>query len=820
MKKLLIVDFDKPALKIFSDTFHSSADNFEIYSTDDGIEISNILTKHEIDLLIIDLEDFSDSDFEFLDSIILNHPEIPISLIVSFETPEIENKIKSYDSIEYFKKPIEIKSFSKKILEKFDTSVGGQLQGISLASFLQMVDIEKTTCTLKISTTNNEGYLYLLKGDLISAETKKNKNIKAAYEIISWDNTIIEMENICNKDEKEIDKPLINILTDGLKIKDKIIAKKKERRNKEKIKKKVNTRLKDQKKLKSGIEEKAPVKKKPPVPEKQEEPEPVATITPLKKSKKLITPVGKTLSKESTTTPKKTGKKNKRLFIVIASAASIFILILVVIWIKIINPKVAENKYQDVLSEVIKLPVFEEKINILQNYINTNENSHSINKANYEIEKYRKLIINREFQSTITKVKAFPIDNNFEKNALDAYSEFLQKYPENPKTEVIKEKISGIQSVIDDNDYEKLKNVADLDIEEKVIAYKQYLVKHPEGNHSDSVSKSLSDFEVEYYNDLMDQVTICEKEKKWEKCIAECKKFVSLYSTGERSEKAQLILSEMVGGKELIALTSKAEEDKNDYGKSKAIYLDYLKKHPDTIIKDSIEKKIAAIQKKINQKKEWEKTKTFCKNKQNDIFERVNILEKYLAENDSVEYSSSGKKILKQLYREKNIEVKRIRKENEIQRREKIRLAKIQKEKDRLSDKTMSISAVLKKNGRFKVRNNGTVIDTKTGLTWCVLDSQISLKKCVNYKEANNYVKNLRTGGFKDWRLPSSNELLAIYKNKPFYPAAGAKWYWTSEVFSAAWDKKVNVITSKNESVMKKMQVDISKCGAVHAVRQ
>ena len=109
---------------------------------------------------------------------------------------------------------------------KFDTSVGGQLQGISLASFLQMVDIEKTTCTLKISTTNNEGYLYLLKGDLISAETKKNKNIKAAYEIISWDNTIIEMENICNKDEKEIDKPLINILTDGLKIKDKIIFKK------------------------------------------------------------------------------------------------------------------------------------------------------------------------------------------------------------------------------------------------------------------------------------------------------------------------------------------------------------------------------------------------------------------------------------------------------------------------------------------------------------------------------------------------------------------------------------------------------------------
>ena len=63
----------------------------------------------------------------------------------------------------------------------------------------------------------------------------------------------------------------------------------------------------------------------------------------------------------------------------------------------------AENKYQDVLSEVIKRPVFEEKINILQNFINANANSPSINKAKYEIEKYQKLIINREFQSTITK---------------------------------------------------------------------------------------------------------------------------------------------------------------------------------------------------------------------------------------------------------------------------------------------------------------------------------------------------------------------------------------------------------------------------------
>jgi len=101
-----------------------------------------------------------------------------------------------------------------------DAGVGGQLQGISLDSFLQMVQMEKTTCTLKVVSGKREGLLYILKGDLIAAETQDLQNMDAACDIISWDDTVIEIDNSCAKTENEINQPLMHVLMEGLKLKD------------------------------------------------------------------------------------------------------------------------------------------------------------------------------------------------------------------------------------------------------------------------------------------------------------------------------------------------------------------------------------------------------------------------------------------------------------------------------------------------------------------------------------------------------------------------------------------------------------------------
>jgi hypothetical protein len=52
--------------------------------------------------------------------------------------------------------------------------------------------------------------------------------------------------------------------------------------------------------------------------------------------------------------------------------------------------------------------------------------------------------------------------------------------------------------------------------------------------------------------------------------------------------------------------------------------------------------------------------------------------------------------------------------------------------------------------------------DSATGLTWAVKDNGSS----VSPNQASDYCKNLRSGGFSDWRMPTIDELEAIYDSK------------------------------------------------------
>lgn len=99
--------------------------------------------------------------------------------------------------------------------------------------------------------------------------------------------------------------------------------------------------------------------------------------------------------------------------------------------------------------------------------------------------------------------------------------------------------------------------------------------------------------------------------------------------------------------------------------------------------------------------------------------------------------------------------------------------------------------SVLQDNG------DGTLTDSATGMMWTQKDSYADLNRCLNFTEARQYINNLRTGGYDDWRIPTIKELATIYDDTqenvmawdqdPEYPLAldskfakgAAYWYWT-----------------------------------------
>lgn len=94
---------------------------------------------------------------------------------------------------------------------------------------------------------------------------------------------------------------------------------------------------------------------------------------------------------------------------------------------------------------------------------------------------------------------------------------------------------------------------------------------------------------------------------------------------------------------------------------------------------------------------------------------------------------------------------------------------------------------------------DGTLSAPDTHLMWAQKDSYSDLGKCLNWNESDAYVKQLRTGGYTDWRMPTLKEIFSIYDNTKEtvigwdhdeeYPMrisekfadGAAYWVWTSE---------------------------------------
>jgi CRISPR/Cas system-associated endoribonuclease Cas2 len=126
--------------------------------------------------------------------------------------------------------------------------------------------------------------------------------------------------------------------------------------------------------------------------------------------------------------------------------------------------------------------------------------------------------------------------------------------------------------------------------------------------------------------------------------------------------------------------------------------------------------------------------------------------------------------------------------------------------------------------GRFKENGRGVVTDSRTGLMWQIIDSAMAEpESCLTYEQALEYVKNLKTGGYTDWRLPTADELADIYKQPPYFPSMSEKWYWSSDNYqrySDGWRKIVDTVGNRPGSGTTTEPRDSRQCGAVRAVRE
>ncbi|MFH1981452.1 MAG: DUF4388 domain-containing protein [Pseudomonadota bacterium] len=602
--------------------------------------------------------------------------------------------------------------------------VGGQVQGISLDSFLQMVQMEKTTCTLRVLSEEDVGFIYILKGVLIAAEVGALSGIDAAHEIISWENSVIEIDKACDRTEDQIKQPLMTILMEGLRLRDDRQASG------------GALRMMDTQSMATPPASPRPTVPQPPAPADATSPvpAPAAEVTHVTASEK-----------PGFEFPQRKKKKKISLLrilliliIVVAAGAGAYLSV---------GVSGAEKKYRALQSQLLETPTLMEKVNLLEAFIETGPTGEHAASANRLLLSFKGAMDAEIFAAAIEKASALANKGDL-KAAYEVFSQYLEANPKSSVRSHAEKEMAALASQMADIAFNELTKKTQSLGPERLNLYDDFLTSYPSSAHEDAVRALIAEMATEYYGYFETQVAIATHEENWQHCNSLVSQFTRLYPDHPRTP----VLSKLIPifeknqrqKTDFEQLLVTAREKGTDYIAAGAVLTKYLSAYPDSYLRDRIKAQIERYQRLSEEA-------------------RIDDLRKTTAET----VNAAGK--------------------------------------------------------RFKADTIGTILDTRTGLMWTLLDSQALLQDCIDYTGALTFVAGLKTGGHNDWRLPSPEELEGITKETPSLPSTGDAWYWSDKNyrrFVGEWIFRVTVVSTDPLRGPLPLQKDSKDCGNVRAVRR
>ena len=404
-----------------------------------------------------------------------------------------------------------------------------------------------------------------------------------------------------------------------------------------------------------------------------------------------------------------------------------------------------------------------------------------------------------KYQALMSEVEAAA---NLEKkqNLLENY---LSAHPSNTYSDSVRSQIDRIENRMEEQQYRQAAKAAKKQAsagkyEAAVNGYQSFIQNHSNNAYIKEARKQIKHLRAQIEQKDFEALKRVLTQGRPDEKIAACQDYLKTYPESENSRQVRQLIREMSREYYIFLKDRLSEcEQNDDWQTCVALCRNYIDLY-DNSHADQLRQRLPGYERHLKDQRIFQTLKNRAKAKGDDFQAAKKLYQDYL-----------------EAYPNTTIKA-------EI-RREIDRLEQRARQKRMQAARQEIRSALAAVQNRFSEPRAGVVLDSRTGLMWTLVDSSISRPDaCLTYDKAQNYVKQLRTGGYSDWRLPKPEELAGIYKNKPFFPGDGSDWYWSSQNYSRyseGWHKIVDTVSGKNSTRWQTQQRDAAECGTVRAVR-
>jgi CheY-like chemotaxis protein/Tfp pilus assembly protein PilZ len=220
MKNVLIVDSDPFMLDTLVGLLKSQSGFLNVVSAENGKAALDILACQPIHVVITGLRLPKIDGFELVVLLAKLHPDVRVIVMTSNASPMLRAKIKQIPTAVHFDRALDISLLTQRIFTELGISYGGQVRGVNLSSFLQMIELEGRTCMLQVRGKGRVAFLWIRKGELIAAEVGDLRGESAALMILGWEHVVIDIDYSHAEKDVEITTPLMGLMMESSRLMD------------------------------------------------------------------------------------------------------------------------------------------------------------------------------------------------------------------------------------------------------------------------------------------------------------------------------------------------------------------------------------------------------------------------------------------------------------------------------------------------------------------------------------------------------------------------------------------------------------------------
>ncbi len=215
-KTVLIVDDDPGILRVMSDGLSNALDLFDVVTASNGLEAVQELERRSVDVLVTDLAMPVMDGFALIAYVTNQRSTLPVVVLSGMVGPMLDQRLAGYGGLRVLRKPASYQEVAACVLEEIERVDRGLIEGIPLSGVLQLIEAERRSCKVVVTSGRRRGELDFESGRLVNAFSDDfgAEGEAAAYDILGWTDTAIELAPLAANVRRLVHTPMQLLLVE------------------------------------------------------------------------------------------------------------------------------------------------------------------------------------------------------------------------------------------------------------------------------------------------------------------------------------------------------------------------------------------------------------------------------------------------------------------------------------------------------------------------------------------------------------------------------------------------------------------------------